>query len=1476
MIALSAGTLCAQVPTITSFTPTSGPVGTTVTITGTNFDPAAGNNIVWFGAVRATVTAASPTELTVTVPFGTTYQPISVTAGGLTAYTARPWDVSFSSTRNLDMQSLDTKIDFPAGSEPYAGSVCDIDVDGMPDMIFVNRESDNVSILRNVTDMHGWSGSSFETRYNLDTGEYPVSVATDDIDGDGKKDIVVANFVSNTISVFRNTSVPGTFGPGSLAAKVDFTAGGNPQCVIIADIDIDGKPDLIFTNHTTNTVSILKNTSTLGTIDAGSFAARVDFVTGNDPRFVVLGHIDTDVKPDIVVSNYGDNTISVLRNKITAGTIDFMSFDTRVNFTTGMNPYALAIEDLDINGRMDVIVSNLSDNSISIFSNAGEAGDIVPGSLNDRVNFPTGAQPVSFSIGDVDGDGKRDIVVANQFHNSISVLRNTSIPWIIDSGSLAGKVDFPTWTYPSWIGLCDFDMDSKPDITVLNANSNVVSFFRNKIPEPSPPVISSFTPASGPVGTEVVITGSGFSEQAVDNTVNFGTIEAIVTAATANQLTVTVPAGAISDFIYVTVNGLTAASGISFIVTLAPPVILSFTPASGSPGTAVTITGSNFSSNVLDNIVRFGTVPAAVTSATGTQLIVTVPEGATTQPIYVEVNGMTAFTTAPFVVVPPPLIYSFSPDSGPVGTTVTINGLNFSSTPADNDVFFGTTQAAVLAATATQLTVTVPSGATNSVISVRTYGQTANAASPFTVTEPTPPPVITSFSPASGPVGATVTITGTFFSPTPANNIVKFGTIQAVVTAATTTQLTVILPAGSTDNPISVTVNGLTGSSATSFVVTAPSPPPVITSLSQTFGYIGMTLIINGTNFSTTPANNIVWFGAVKANVTAATATQLQVTVPAGATYQPVTVTVNGLTAYSQSPFIVTFPSLQIFDGSTLAPKVEFPCSSGWSYFAVICDIDVDGKPDLIGVNAGGSGNVLIYRNTGNPGSISTGSFTAGVELAISGGAYGIAVGDIDGDGKPDLAVTSNNNNIVTVFRNQSTPGSITSESFEAGIDFQTGSRPTGIALGDIDGDGKTDIVVSNYGDGVSQSSWTVSVFKNTGMPGSISSGSFAPKVDFQSSHGGVYVALNDLDMDGKPDLIITTFTTNISIFRNTTTSGAITTGSFAPKVDISASNGLNSSAVGDIDGDGKPDLVFVNNENSSVSVLRNVSTPGSITRNSFSPSVDFHAGANSYEVDLGDIDGDGKPDMVVANNDNTIISLFKNSSSPGSINSESFNPKIDFNIGSGQGTLAIGDLDGDTKPDIFVKHWYSNTISILRNNMPTPNLPVINSINPNSGPVGSTVTINGSNFSPVAENNTIMFGTAQGTVTSATNNQLTVTVPAGADGQDVIIMVYGYWINSGITFSVVAPENIELESAILTLNGDGINEVFRVKNFQAYGQCKFYVYNSRGAVVYWNDDFQGEWDVTLHSRRFDTGGYFYVIETAIGTFRGSFSILRN
>src|SRR5579859_5598196 len=141
-------------PVITSFTPQSGAVGSTVTVNGSNFGATPAANIVFFGSVKATVTAASTTALTLTVPPGTSYQPLTVTTGGLTAFSAQPFITTF-------------------------------------------------------TDPGQFTPSTFTTRWDISTGNGPQSIFTMDIDGDGKSDLIVADGDSNTVEIYRNVSTNG-------------------------------------------------------------------------------------------------------------------------------------------------------------------------------------------------------------------------------------------------------------------------------------------------------------------------------------------------------------------------------------------------------------------------------------------------------------------------------------------------------------------------------------------------------------------------------------------------------------------------------------------------------------------------------------------------------------------------------------------------------------------------------------------------------------------------------------------------------------------------------------------------------------------------------------------------------------------------------------------------------------------------------------------------------------------------------------------------------------------------------------------------------------------------------------------------------------------------------------------------------------------------------------------------------------------
>jgi hypothetical protein len=470
-------------PTITSFAPMSGPIGTSVTLTGTGFNPVASQNAVFFGATLAPVTAASATSLTVTVPLGTTYQYPTVTnlAANLTAYASQPFVVTLGGA-----VAFAPKADVGTGSEPILVSIGDVDGDGKPDLATANYSDNTVSVLRNTST----AGTvSFAPGVSFPTGSGPFAVAIGDVDGDGKPDLATANNNSNTVSVLRNTSTAGTV---SFASKLDVGAGAYPISLSIGDVDGDGKPDLAVANFfTDNTVSVLRNTSTVGAV---SFAARVSFLAGLGLQSVSIGDVDGDGKPDLATANYTDNTVSVLRNTSTAGTV---SFATTLDVGTGSGPSSVAIGDVDGDGKPDLTTANYTDNTVSVLRNTSTAGTV---SFAPKVDVGTSSNPYSVSIGDVDGDGKPDLAVANRSSNTVSVLRNTSMAGTV---SFAAKLDVGTGLAPQLVAIGDVDGDGKPDLAVANRGSNTVSVLRQVSNDTVLPVLlTSFTAtagASGPV-----------------------------------------------------------------------------------------------------------------------------------------------------------------------------------------------------------------------------------------------------------------------------------------------------------------------------------------------------------------------------------------------------------------------------------------------------------------------------------------------------------------------------------------------------------------------------------------------------------------------------------------------------------------------------------------------------------------------------------------------------------------------------------------------------------------------------------------------------------------------------------------------------------------------------------------------------------------------------------------------------------------
>ena len=194
------------------------------------------------------------------------------------------------------------------------------------------------------------------------------------------------------------------------------------------------------------------------------------------------------------------------------------------------------------------------------------------------------------------------------------------------------------------------------------------------------------------------------------------------------------------------------------------------------------------------------------------------------------------------------------------------------------------------------------------------------------------------------------------------------------------------------------------------------------------------------------------------------------------------------------------------------APKIDIP-SSGYTIKSA--DFNGDGKTDIV------TNTIAILKNNST-----LGNFSFTLDLASYDGDYeGIAIGDINGDNKPDIVATKNSSNYVAIFINNSTSGSI---SFLPKIIYTVGNLPQGLGLADMDGDGKIDIVLNTNNTNTTNGERTL-LLKNKTVSGIVS---FASQVEYYTPGVGT-VEIGDLDMDGKPDIAGNSGFGYISILRN-------------------------------------------------------------------------------------------------------------------------------------------------------------------------------------------------------------------------------------------------------------------------------------------------------------------------------------------------------
>ncbi|NDC42075.1 MAG: VCBS repeat-containing protein [Chitinophagia bacterium] len=347
------------------------------------------------------------------------------------------------------------------GNWTVAVALGDMDGDGDLDAAFTNYESDSISIFENTSTPGTLSTSSFSFVTNLSTRSRPSFLKIYDIDGDGLLDVLVSNQAASSISVFPNMSSSGTFSFGS---RVDINTAAAADDVGFGDFDGDGKPDIVVPNFGGNVISLIRNVSTPGTISSSSFESAFNISTHTAPNKVFVADFNGDGAPDIAVTCGGANKVSVFPNNITStGSFSSSSFGASVDMSTGSNPFGINGTDIDHDGDVDLIVASLNSRILTVYPNTSTSGSV---SFGTSFNLASGNTPYHVDIADMDGDGMQDIFSPNSSSDqSVSVFRNTFVP---GSGTISAsdftRTDFNIGSITQGVALGDLDLDGKPDI----------------------------------------------------------------------------------------------------------------------------------------------------------------------------------------------------------------------------------------------------------------------------------------------------------------------------------------------------------------------------------------------------------------------------------------------------------------------------------------------------------------------------------------------------------------------------------------------------------------------------------------------------------------------------------------------------------------------------------------------------------------------------------------------------------------------------------------------------------------------------------------------------------------------------------------------------------------------------------------------------------------------------------------------------
>lgn len=446
-----------QRPFISFLDKSSGHIGEIVTISGAGFAADPDDLSVFFGGAKASVSFASEFLIEAKIPAGATWGPIRVVnkASGLSGSSNTPFHISYSGD-SFDVDFLQVQPPIPSFSGMYDLCACDFNLDGKVDIASSAQFANSLDFFVNTSSVE----DIFFDKQPLATGFTTINLQCGDINNDGLPDLVVSRNAQPEVYIFLNDTPPGAKKLSWQNPTLLNVSGQNPRRVVLADLNQDGRPEVILTNDSNNLVSIFENQSTPGSFEMAS--TPVELTAGSGPRAgLSVADFNKDGYPEIVVSGFVVPDVFIFQNLSDPESIRFS--EAHLIRLPGAHSNVLAV-DIDQDESLDLAITDIQSENLIILRNASSDEAPIP-SFEAPKFFDVGVIPWDLAAGDLNGDGVVDLSVARvDAAHKISLFINRSTPGEIrlesSSKSVTGK--------SRNLEIVDLNNDGKPDIVSTN------------------------------------------------------------------------------------------------------------------------------------------------------------------------------------------------------------------------------------------------------------------------------------------------------------------------------------------------------------------------------------------------------------------------------------------------------------------------------------------------------------------------------------------------------------------------------------------------------------------------------------------------------------------------------------------------------------------------------------------------------------------------------------------------------------------------------------------------------------------------------------------------------------------------------------------------------------------------------------------------------------------------------------------------